>query len=345
MTRRAKSIVAVVLVAAGWMLANSSWPGVYRSGHLRSGGAAAATISVMDRQAANFSIRAVSQSGLLDTTRTLLDYQRVEPLETGWKAAFAAYDCRSSLTIGRCLPLGDAAVSVAVSDGLFRVTDVEDATGLVPVHKVMSYTEPTPSEEPRFEFPSVQLSHYPDVWALEGSALWTGPIPANPGYVARCQGEVFDRLGKLIAQSKPLSLTPPLKEELRNGGIDPVDLPSFPGDADEFTITCETSLSKGWQPEGQASVGAGEEGLSQVALSLIWVGQESIEIRSLCTASVFDAQGTLVGSGRIDLTGPTTPAGETPHRLPISIATSAPIDRSDHASVGCTPVHQNDPRV
>lgn len=183
-------------------------------------------------RAATFAIRAVAHAGLLDPTGVSYDYVDIQSTDSGWTAFFEVWDCRESVELGRCVRAStdSAFLDVAVEDDTLLVSETTASLSAEQRDKIMQYREQFSAESPGFEFPYVELTKFDDTsLGVQGSPLWTGPIPYNTesgtvSQVARCEARVFDDAGDVIFTGSAgggdhVELEPPSTEEMRSGGV------------------------------------------------------------------------------------------------------------------------------
>lgn len=207
-------------------------------------------------RAASFAIRAAGHAGLLNPTGDLYDYQGIEPVEEDWIVTFDVWDCGESVELGRCVDaFPEATLRVAVEDGRLGVSEAVGPMDENSRQRLLQYDEPFEPEPARFEFPYVEVTQFKGgSTGVQGSMLWTGPIPYTPEAkseeIGKCQAEIQNQSGEIVYSGSAgggnfVPLTPPATEELRSGGLSGVPVPAAKAqESGRVKIVCELA------PEG-----------------------------------------------------------------------------------------------
>jgi hypothetical protein len=232
---------------------------------LRSARPGMEAVTWEDDRAASFAVRAAGHAGLVDPTGNLYDYQGIEHVERGWIVTFDVWDCSESVELGRCVDaFSEATLRVTVEDGGLGVTDAAGPMDEDSRQRLLHYGEPFEPEPARFQFPYVELTQFKGgSTGLQGSILWTGPIPYTPDSqseaIGKCQAEIRNQFGEVVYSGsagggKFVPLTPPATEELRSGGLGGVPIPAAMAQvSSRVGIVCELGFRESLEPEAASS--------------------------------------------------------------------------------------------
>lgn len=188
-------------------------------------------------RAASFAVRAIAHAGLLDPTGDLYSYEGIHEAQGEWTVTFQVWDCAQSVELGRCLESpSDATLTVRVEEGRLVVSEAVGPIDDSSRDRLAQYDEAFEPEAARFEFPYVEVTHFKGgSIGLQGSPLWTGPIPyvAQDGSdeIGKCEAEIRNSSGEVVYRGsagggKFVPLTVPATEELRAGGLSGVPIPA-----------------------------------------------------------------------------------------------------------------------
>lgn len=203
-------------------------------------------------RAASFAVRALAHAGLLDPTGDLHSYEGIHEAEGEWTVTFEVWDCSQSVELGRCLDSSsDARLSVSVEDGRLLVGEAVGPMNDRSRDRLAQYREVFEPEVAGFEFPFVELTHFKGgSTGLQGSPLWTGPIPYvgedAADQIGKCQAEIRNSSGDVVYRGsagggKFVPLTVPRIEEMRAGGLSGVPIPGgmAPQKSERVGIICK----------------------------------------------------------------------------------------------------------
>ncbi|MQB01626.1 MAG: hypothetical protein GEU78_15275 [Actinobacteria bacterium] len=211
-------------------------------------------------RAASFAVRAAGDAGLLDPTGHLYDYQGIEHAEGNWIVTFEVWDCSESVGLGRCGDaFSEATLGVTIEDGRLSVSDAAGPMDENSRERLLRYGEPFEPEAPGFQFPYVEVTQFKGgSTGLQGSMLWTGPIPYTPNSqseeMGRCQAEIRNQFGEVVYSGSAgggefVPLTPPATEELRSGGLSGVPVPAAMAEiSGRVKIVCELAPKESLEP-------------------------------------------------------------------------------------------------
>jgi hypothetical protein len=209
--------------------------------------------------------------------------------------------------------------------------------------RLTSYEEERSQSTSLFMFPRAELVQFPEALGVQGSALWSGPIPTT-GFVGTCVARLSDASGSTVYEGsvlQPLQLGVPPVERGRSGGVESIQVPDRFSDVPDLSaeIVCDTFPLDGWKPTGEPRLTFEDETHALVSTDLVWSGPAFERSLTRCIVKVRDESGTEIGEERSDVGGASFEAleGSNPTYRPLTVSVLIPPGRGElSATVECT---------